>query len=186
MNKELKELVINEDCAILTEILKNILHLDIKEIKYDKQIQLNNISEYEFELTKIKAILETEEEIEIYLKMIKKSRIKESIFCYWCSIYEEELLKAKENENMEVFLNKVLISELNKKKYQQSIFLEIENNKTQILEAGTEVNFIEISNYLNEYKNEKNKFEKLFEYFDKESDDVLLVGVKIKREKILE
>jgi hypothetical protein len=114
--------------------------------------------------------------------MIKKGRIKESVFCYWCSIYEEEMEKLKELDNNETILNKVLISELNKKKYQQSIFLEIENNRTKILETGTEINFLEISNYINEQKNKKNKYAELFEYFDKESEDVLLIGLKMKRE----
>ena len=117
----------------------------------------------------------------MYLKMIKNTRIKESIFCYWCSIYEEELMKAKELENIDIFINKVLISELDKTKYQKRIFLTIENNKTRILETGTEVNFIEIMDYIEEQKNETNQFEKLFEYFDKECDDVLLVGIKMNR-----
>ena len=159
------------------------MRLDIEKIEYDKNIQLANISEYEFELVKVKAKLRNQEEVEMYLKMIKNTKIKESIFCYWCSIYEEELLKAKEIENMDVFVNKVLISELNNKKYQKRVFLCIENNKTQILETGTEVNFIEIKNYINEEKNERNQFEKLFEYFDKESDDVLLVGIKMNRQE---
>ena len=159
------------------------MRLDIEKIEYDKNIQLANISEYEFELVKVKAKLRNQEEVEMYLKMIKNTKIKESIFCYWCSIYEEELLKAKEIENMDVFVNKVLISELNNKKYQKRVFLCIENNKTQILETGTEVNFIEIKNYINEEKNERNQFEKLFEYFEKESDDVLLVGIKMNRQE---
>ena len=109
------------------------------------------------------------------------SRIKESIFCYWCSIYEEELMKAKELENMDIFINKVLISELNETKYQKRIFLTIEENKTQILETGTEVNFLEITDYMNEQNNEKNQFERLYEYFDEQSEDVLLVGIKMNR-----
>ena len=71
------------------------MKLDIKEIKYDKNVQLSNITEYEFELIKVKAILETKEEIEMYLKLIKSTRVKESIFCYWCTIYEEELMERK-------------------------------------------------------------------------------------------
>lgn len=130
---------------------------------------------------KVKAILESNEEVEMYLKMIKNTRVKESVFCYWCSIYEEELMKAKELENIEVFINKVLISELEKTKYQQRIFLTIENNRTHILESGTEVNFIEIKEYIDEQKNEKNQYKKLYEYFDKNSDDVLLVGIKMNR-----
>ena len=130
---------------------------------------------------KVNAILESNEEVEMYLKMIKNTRVKESVFCYWCSIYEEELMKAKELENIEVFINKVLISELDKTKYQQRIFLTIENNRTHILESGSEINFIEIKEYIDEQKNEKNQYEKLYEYFDKNSDDVLLVGIKMNR-----
>ena len=140
---------------------------------------MKDIREYEFELVKIKGIIDTKEDVEIYLKMINGRRMKESIFCYWCSIYEEEIEEL--NQNMETIINKVLISELNKKQYQQSIFLEIENNKTPILETGTEINFLEIANYINNKKNSKNKYEELFEYFDKDSDDVLLIGIKMKR-----
>jgi len=177
---KLKELIESEEKSFFISILNDVLKLRIKEIKYDKNIQLSNISEYEFELIKIKAILETDEEIEMYLKMIKNTRIKESIFCYWCSIYEEEFLKSKELENIDVFINKVLISELDKSKYQKRIFLTIENNRTQILETGTEVNFIEIIDYIAEHKNE---YEELYQYFDKESSDVLLVGIKMNRMK---
>ena len=180
---KLNELIKGEDNHIFKQILNEVLHLEIKEIKCEKNIQLSNMSEYEFELVKVKAILETNEEVEMYLKMIKNTRIKESIFCYWCSIYEEELMKAKELENIDIFINKVLISELEKTKYQNRIFLTIENNRTQILETGTEVNFIEILDYIEEQKSEKNQYEKLYEYFDKQSDDVLLVGIKMNRMK---
>jgi len=180
---KLKELIEGEDNQIIKEIIKKELLLDIVELQYDKNIQLSNISEYEFELVKIKAILASNEEVEMYLKMIKNNKIKESIFCYWCSIYEEELVKAKELENIDIFINKVLISELNETKYQKRIFLTIEDNKTNILETGTEVNFLEINNYIEEQKSENNQYEKLYKYFDKTSDDVLLVGIKINRTK---
>ena len=178
---KIKELVENGDNSILIQIFKDVLNLDIKKIKYDKNLQLSNISEYEFELVKVRAILQNDEEVEIYLKMVKNTKIKESIFCYWCSIYEEELIKAKELENMELLINKVLISELEKTKYQKRIFLTIENNRTQILETGSEVNFIEIIEYINEQKNENNQYEKLYEYFDKQSEDILMVGIKMNR-----
>lgn len=178
---KLKQLVESEENKILKQIFNDILKLNIKEIKYNKNIQLSNISEYEFELVKVNAILESGEDVEMYLKMIKNTRIKESIFCYWCSIYEEELMKAKETDNIDILINKVLISELDKTKYQKRVFLTIEENKTQILETGTEVNFLEITDYINEQKNEKNQFERLYEYFEEQSQDVLLVGIKKKR-----
>ena len=178
---KLKELIESDDNQIIKKIINEVLRLNIKEIQYDKNIQLSNISEYEFELVKVKAILEENEEVEMYLKMIKNTRIKESIFCYWCSIYEEELVRAKDLEDIDVFINKVLISELNETKFQKRIFLTIENNRTQILETGTEVNFIEITDYIDELKNENNQFEKLYKYLDRNSEDVLLVGIKKKK-----
>lgn len=110
--------------------------------------------------------------------MIKSNKVKESIFCYWCTIYEEELFKSNDVESV---INKVLITELDKTKYNKTIFLTIENNKTQILETGTEVNFIEISKYIKEMKNENNKLEILDRYFEKDDEYVLMVGIKIKR-----
>lgn len=168
----------NEDKEIFKNVLNKELELGIKEIKYDKNLQLSNASEYEFELVKNKIILEDDKEVEMYLKMIKHNKIKESIFCYWCTIYEEELFKSNDVESV---INKVLITELDKTKYKETIFLTIENNKTQILETGTEVNFLEISKYIEEMKNEKNQFGKIDKYFEKDNNYVLMVGIKIKR-----
>lgn len=129
-------------------------------------------------MVKVEAILQSNEKVEMYLKMIKRSKIKESIFCYWCTIYEEELFKTKEIENM---VNKVLISELEKNKLRSRVFLTIENNKTKILETGTEVNFVEIVDYIEENKNEENQFENLYKYLKKDDNYVLLIGIKMKK-----
>ena len=168
----------SEDKNIFKNVLNQVVNLKIKEIEYDKNLQLSNASEYEFELVKGKIILEDDKEVEMYLKIIKNNKIKESIFCYWCTIYEEELFKSNEIESV---INKVLITELDKTKYKETIFLAIENNTTQILETGTEVNFLEVSNYIEERKNQKNQFEKLDKYFEDCNDYVLMIGMKIKR-----
>lgn len=139
---------------------------------------MKDISEYEFELVKVKALLETDEEIEVYLKMIRKYRIKESIFCYRCAICEEETENNKNEKKQDANLNKVLISELNKRRFQQSIFLEIENNKGQMIETGTQISFLDVSDYIRAEKNNENRYEQLFNYFDEKSDDVLLIGIK--------
>ena len=178
---KLKQLVESNENSILKDVLNNVLKLKIKKIRYDKNLQLGNISEYEFELIKVKALLETDEEIEIYLKIIKNSRIKESIFCYWCTIYEEELMQTKDLGDVDVIINKVAISELKKSRYQESIFLTIENNRTHILETGTEVSFIEIRDYIEDHREKNTELEKLYKYFEKESNDVLLVGIKMRR-----
>lgn len=136
---------------------------------------MEDISEYEFELVKTNAIIEEEEDIDIYLKIIKRNKIKESIFCYWCTIYDEEI--SEKDTNKKMILNKVIISELNKKRYHQSIFLEIENNVNKILEFGTEINFVEINKYI-----EETGLVHLQESFN--DDDVLMIGTKPNVDKI--
>lgn len=72
----------SEDKNIFKNVLNQVVNLKIKEIEYDKNLQLSNASEYEFELVKGKIILEDDKEVEMYLKIIKNNKIKESIFCY--------------------------------------------------------------------------------------------------------
>ena len=129
-NNKVKELetIIKKSDRQLVDILRKILNIQVDKIIIEKRLKLKNISEYEFEVIKTKAKLENDNEVEIYFKPIKNSRIKESIFCYWCLIYEEEISDKKIQPEGDIFLNKVLISELTKKKYYQSVFLEIENN----------------------------------------------------------
>ena len=59
--------------------------------------------------------------------------------------------------------------------------MEIENNNGNILETGTEINFIEILKYLKDQNNEEST--ELKKYFEKLSDYVLLVGIKMDRKK---
>lgn len=181
--KRLKKIIEKSDKQ-LVEILREILHIQIEKIEVEKKLQLKNITEYEFEVIKTKIKLEDRNELEMYLKPIKNSRIKESIFCYWCLIYEEELLDKNIKTEREMSLNKVLISELTRKKYYQSVFLEIENNKGNILETGTEINFIDILKYVKEQNN--GEYKELEKYFEELGDYVLLAGIKINRKNDIE
>ena len=70
----LKKLIESEESDILIQILRNVLQLDIQKIEYCKNIKLNNASEYEFELVKVKVTLSTKEEIEITKKTLLKIR----------------------------------------------------------------------------------------------------------------
>ena len=43
------------------------------------------------------------------------------------------------------------------------------------------MNFLKITDYISEMENEKNQLKKLYKYFDQDSDDVLLIGIKNKK-----
>lgn len=164
---------------MLIEILNKELNIEIKKIRTEGNIEIQGISGYDFKLIKLKATLE-KQEIDMYIKMVKRCKIKESIFCYWYTINEEENDgKSKNNE-----LRKATISELTKKKYKQSIFLGFENEKNEVLETGTEVNFLDITKYIKEQGTEENKYSELLKYFEteeNENDEVLLIGIKISK-----
>ena len=95
-------------------------------MSFEKTLKLKNMSEYNFEVFKLKVVLQSKEEIEMYLKLVKKTKIKESVFCYWCLLYEEEILNNQKDIKPNNYTNKVLISELEKKKY---LKLKIEDLK---------------------------------------------------------
>ena len=113
----------------------------------------------------------------MYLKLVKKTKIKESVFCYWCLLYEEEILNNQKEIKPNNYTNKVLISELEKKKYYQSIFLKIDNNISKLIESGTEINFVDVKKYIIEKKLEKEYLE-ILECFNQDEDYELLVGIK--------
>ena len=146
-------------------------------MSFEKTLKLKNMSEYNFEVFKLKVVLQSKEEIEMYLKLVKKTKIKESVFCYWCLLYEEEILNNQKEIKPNNYTNKVLISELEKKKYYQSIFLKIDNNISKLIERGTEINFVDVKKYIIEKKLEKEYLE-ILECFNQDEDYELLVGIK--------
>ena len=146
-------------------------------MSFEKTLKLKNMSEYNFEVFKLKVVLQSKKEIEMYLKLVKKTKIKESVFCYWCLLYEEEILNNQKEMKSNNYTNKVLISELEKKKYYQSIFLRIDNNISKLIENGTEINFVDVKKYIIEKKLEKEYLE-ILECFNQDEDYELLVGIK--------
>ena len=167
----------------MKDILNEIINTKIKKITYENVLKLNSMSEYEFNVIKTKTLLENKTENEMYFKIVKNSRIKESIFCYWSLIYEEELKNKNFEKKEDAFLNKVIISELTRKKFYQSVFLKIEKNKLDLIENGTEIHFIDVCKYIKENRKIQ-KYKKILECFNELEDYVLLVGIKLNKENI--
>lgn len=164
----------------IKELFSNILKLNIKDLEFDKIIKMDNISDYKFDIAKLKAIIEKDRNIgetKIYAKKIRYDRIKESIFCYWTLIYEEEF-KGKENMEMSNIINKVTIDELEvEEEHKKSVYLTIKNNNSGILEYGTEIHFIEFEEYIRKYENGSKSLVKLQNKINSNDDEILLLAV---------
>ena len=170
------------NAPMINDLISEVLGLKVKDTKFDSIKKFETISEYEFALIKAICNLDMEENIEIYFKVIKKDRIKESLFCYWCALYEENFQECEENSNMATIINNVVISEVGMERYKNSVFLEIKNNSMDILKYGTEVHFIDFIKYIEKHKNKDNKLEDWIKYIDKDNEDILMLGVVLNKD----
>ena len=176
--------------------------LNIKDIEFEDLKKMEDVSGYDFSVIKIKAILEKtkindetglkntkpeisenetftrkDTETEIYIKMIKKDKIKESIFCYWSLLYDEKFKNYEESEFTSV-INKVRITETESEENKHSVLLDIKENKWGVLEYGSTIHLVKFEKYLNENTMKKAKsINEWKKYIEEGSQDVLFIGV---------
>ena len=183
-NSDMLKNVLQEkkNAPMIIDLITEVLGLKATSVKFEDIKEFDTISEYAFSMVKTTCDLNMEEEVDIYFKVIKKDKIKESLFCYWCLLYEEELKGSKIDINMETIINKVTISEVGMERYKNSVFLEIEDNSADILKYGTEVHFIDFVRYIKNNKTENNKLGDWLKYIDKNSEDILMVGIVLNKD----
>lgn len=179
----LKDIFRDEKCShMIKDLVSNVLGLKVEKIEFDCLKKFETISEYEFSMVKAKCNLGMEDCVDIFFKIIKNDKIKESLFCYWCLLYEEKLEEAKKDINMTTIINNVIISEVGMERYKNSVFLEIKDNVSGILENGTEVHFIDFIKYINNHKGDDNSLDKWNKYLDKNCEDILMMGVMLNKD----
>ena len=169
------------------DLLKDLTKLNIKDFEFEDLKNIENLSEYDFSVIKLKAILENEpsknniengiNEKDLYIKIIRKDRIKESIFCYWSLLYDEKFKNYEESEFTSV-INKVRITETESKEYKHSVLLQINENKWGVLEYGATIHLVKFEKYLTDNTIKKSKLIKEWKnYIEDGNQDVLFIGV---------
>lgn len=188
------------------ELLKDLTKLNITDFEFDDLKNMGDLSGYDFSIIKLKAFLgkknstnnktndnntnekkmidrNTEDEAnkdsqtDLYIKMIRKDRIKESIFCYWSLLYDEKFKNYEESEFTSV-INKVKITETESEEYKHSVLLEIKENKWGILEYGSTIHLVKLAKYLNDKTIKKSKaINEWKKCIEEDNQDVLFIGV---------
>ncbi len=164
---------LKEGKEIIEKLLEQVLNIQIKSIEFAGTEHFDTITEYDFSLFKIKLLCQDDKQKEVYLKMIKGGKIKESIFCYWSLLYEEYLKNNK--ETIESMPSKAIITQTTSNESTSSIVLTL-NPK---LNYYAEINFIELQKFAKNINN--TKLERWLNNLEISSDDILFVG----RKKIL-
>ena len=160
-------------------LFKDLTKLDIQDFEFEDIKNMADSSGYDFSIINIKAVIgqKKSNSADIYIKMIKKDRIKESIFCYWNLLYDENFKNYEESEFTSV-INKVRITETESKDYKHSVLLEIKENKWGILEYGSTIHLVKLEKYLNDGTTRKSKLTNEWKkYIEEGNQDVLFIGI---------
>ena len=161
----LKKFLSNKKESI--NILKDILKLPIADIEFVGIEHFDTIVEYEFSLLKVKIRYNSNVEKDLYLKVIKAGKIKESIFCFWSLLYEES--DRNNSKNDVNFLDKTIITQTSTEEYSSKIVLTL--NKE--LNYSAEINLVELKNYAIGKFNK----ERLVNNLAINSEDILFIGI---------
>lgn len=159
--KKNKEMVI--------QLLEDILKVSISDLDFKGREYFNSITDYDFSLIKLRIKYTNQKEDEIYLKMIRGGKIKESIFCYWSILYEEFL---KNNQSFEQsIVQKAIITQVMSDKNVSSLLLRLDAR----LNYCAEINLVELKQYVKNYKN----YGRWVKSLDIKNEDILFIGKKL-------
>lgn len=142
---------------------KKIDSIDIEGIEH-----FESIIEYDFSLLKANIIYKKGNKEEVFLRLIKGGKIKESIFCFWSILYEE-YLKNKERD-FENAIQKAIITQIMSEENISNLLLTIDSK----LNYCAEVSLIELKKFLE--KNQKERWLGSLEICD---NDILFIGKKM-------
>ena len=135
----------NDDSILSKENMKKLLEKifkkEIIEINIEGIEHFESIIEYNFSLTKVNITYKNNQKDELYLRIIKGGKIKESIFCYWSYLYEDYLKNKKaENENT---IQKAIITQIESPRNISSLLLTIDSK----LNYCAEISLVELKKY---------------------------------------
>lgn len=157
--------------------INKCLNLDLKEIRFNEIERFQSIVEYDFYLINLIGITSANIKKDIFIKIIKKGKIKESLFCICDLAYEKYFNSTKEILKKP---KKVTIIEEENIKFENKVFLNLFEENFNHREVNIEINFVEISKILEQTKN-KNLLKKGWEkYIEINPKDIIIVGVKNK------
>lgn len=159
------ELSVESTKYLLEKILKNI----IKEIRIEGVEHFDSIVEYDFSLIKANIVYSDNKEDELYIRIIKGGKIKESIFCFWSFLYEDYI--KNKNDKFENTVQKALITQIASEENISNILLTIDSK----LNYCAEITLVELKNYFEKKENG----ERWVEDLEIKDNDILFIAKKM-------
>lgn len=154
----------------LKNLLEEIINKKIYDIEYIGLEELNQIPEYKFELLKLNIFAQNDKKYNVFLKLINKYKINETIFCYW---YFCEKKYCIDNSNLNRYCNK----KANIIKYKNVLYKKKFNiqllNKNNKIWRNTDIHLIELEKYIQNKCRQKQVNSRTISNLD----EILFVGI---------
>ena len=152
-------------------LLNDYIEENIKEIYFDNIIYFKNIEEYCFYIINFIAVNENNQKINIFLKQIKKGKIKESVFCI-CDEFYTRYRKNTNTKNILELQKKIKITEERKTAREiNKVSIHFFDENRYSSKVKLEISFVDISKIIN------NKKKGWVKYLETSQDTILLIGV---------
>lgn len=166
----------NENKKMLINSLNKIANLNLKDISFKDIEKFKGIEEYEFYLLNLIGTKENNLKEEIFIKKIKKGKIKESLFCICDLVYEKYF--TNDNFEKDYFNRKSkkkisILEEKNHVRYINKVSVHLFEDNLDKEKVNIEIYFIEISRIA-----KKNKEGGRNENIELSNADILIVGVE--------
>ena len=168
-------ILMDQNKQMTIELLKKVAKLDIEDFVFKRLKTMENIEEYKFSIIILKVILRDGTSRDVYMKLVRKNRIKESIFCYWCLLYDEKF-KGNQEKQYTTITNSVKIIERESEACKNTVSLNVEENQWGVLKYGSDIHLVKFQKFLEQEK-ENDVISRWKNYLLDDSQDVLFVGI---------
>ena len=179
MLKKITDMLQRKDSKqIIIKFLNEITSLNIKDIIFNGVERFKSIAEYDFFLINLIGVTTSNKEEELFIKIIKKGKIKESLFCI-CDLYYEKYFNKNSYSNDDIKRpKKTTIEEKENTKHINKVFVNLFEDNIKKEKFNLEINFVEISKIIEQSRDKKINKKEWEECIEINLKDIILVGVK--------
>ncbi len=171
VNKILQD---NESKKIFMRFFKEMIQIDLQDIIYDGIERFQSIVEYDFFWVRFIGIDEQKHKRKIFLKKIKKGKIRESLFCICDLLYEKYFNKLSTSKEELKKTKKITILE-NKQNSKLSNAVDVSLFIDDLEQEKIEIEFIEIFKLIEQNEKIGKGWKK---YVELNQNDILVVGIE--------
>lgn len=171
----------NDARNIMINFLNEITGLNLKEITFNSIEKFQDIVEYDFYLVNLIGVSKNGLEEPIFIKNIRKGKIKESLFCI-CDLAYEKYFQ-DDNDSKDNFKKRKKISILEEKEnvnYINKISVKLFEDNFSKEKANLKIYFAEISKMIEQSENKKITWKGMKKYIELNPKDIIIVGVENK------